>query len=350
MNKPELLRKVCSGCFVIKHPKEFSEGNWVCDGCPSLEESREETLEESSPQPEVCPSGTRKCNSCNRILPDVKFAGRGNKCANCRKGRYKTCKACGKSGDSDIFRRGQQICRDCESAGAVVDQECNECGETKPSSSFRKNRKKCTDCERGFGRNYRRTTTKSKEWAQANPKRMAELQKDWYEKNKPNIRAQHREKWKNDPEYRDIKSYRIGIASFIKLELKTNSRLETDRETFLQWMDFCNVENVDFTDRSSWNLDHVIPLDLLLSNTKNVRYAESMGKDNALHCIYLWMNVCPVRALTNRKKNKNVSYEPLLAHRKRLIEFTKTRPQLRTDDYFTYINACQHILDMFGRV
>lgn len=347
MSQPKLLRKVCSGCFSIKHPKEFSEEGWLCKECPSTEETVEEA---KVPEPEVCPPGTRKCYCCNRFLPDIKFGGRGNKCSNCRKGRYKTCKACGDAGDSSIFRRGQEICRTCEFKGAIVDRECRGCGETKPTSSYRPNSKTCSDCDRSHGRNYRRTTTKAKEWVQSNTARMAELQKDWYEKNKPEIRAKESEKLKTDPQHYQIKLYRSGVQAFIRKGLSFNKKLDIDRETFLEWTAFCNEEDIDFSDRPSWNVDHVLPLDLLKDTTKSVEYASQVKKDGASHCIYLWMNVRPVKALANRKKNRFVQSEAILAHRKRLIEFTKSRPQLRTDDYFTYINACQHILDMFGRV
>ena len=106
------------------------------------------------------------------------------------------CSKCEKEKGSD-FRKSRTVCRECDNLTAreknKINKEkaktdkpteilCRKCKKT--CTEFRFNRKTCLSCEREHGRNYRKNTTKAKEWVENNKEVMQHLQRKHQQKKK----------------------------------------------------------------------------------------------------------------------------------------------------------------------
>jgi len=265
----------------------------------------------------------------------------------------KNCVGCNEEKDKKAFRRNQIICQECEVNPEIVyDKKCVDCGETKPSNNFREikvkgvsrgTRTECCDCEKKDGRNYRRTTTKAKEWVENNPEKMAALQKKSYEENKPLIRQQEKDRFENDPLFREIKTYRSVTSSFLLGRTKTNLKLgDITRQQFIDWLEFCFTDEMTVENHHKvWHIDHVLPLDMLKDNEENAIIHE----ENARACIFAWYNTMPLTIKENRKKSSDISKEHLISHLKNLKSYHKQKKIQKTDGFYKYKKVTQKILD-----
>jgi len=224
-----------------------------------------------------------------------KSSAKGKECAN---------KKCAILESERKFRRSQPICLICENDPDVVyDRCCSRCGELRLSTNYRKNRTYCLDCERADGRNYRRTTTKAKEWHENNREHMAQLQKNWYEEHKTEIRAKEGQRYKEDPIFKEVKRYRTSVATIIRLKNSENEKLAISGKLFLEWLEFCFEDGMTWENHyDHWQIDHVLPLDLI----KGHEFVTDKS------CIYAWYNIMPCTSERNRKKNKFVVKDQVL--------------------------------------
>jgi hypothetical protein len=217
---------------------------------------------------------------------------------------------------------------------------CRDCGKKQSGDNYRKNRTQCLNCERAFGRNYRRTTTKAKEWVENNRDRMSELQKNHYEKNKKNIRQKESERKKNDPEFRAIKNYRKNVSCMLHGTVKSNKKLDSTHDEYAKWVEFYSEYKMD--DYPEWHIDHVIPLDML----KNKIVVEEGCEEIML----MWINTRPVDAKANLRKNKYLDNKLVIEHINKLNKYLtqdKDLEQKLKDNgvIFKYRKLAQKLID-----
>ena len=98
---------------------------------------------------------------------------------------------------------------------------CRKC--KKEDQDFRHNRRVCKNCEKEQGREYRKNTTKAKEWSEANKDKMKYLQSEWYKANKPKINTKFQERYHDiNSNFKLIKNYRTAVSRMIIGNQKTN--------------------------------------------------------------------------------------------------------------------------------
>jgi hypothetical protein len=263
----------------------------------------------------------------------------------------RTCKNCEVEKTTIDFRRGQYICNVCEAdPNFSCQKSCNECGETKDSKLFRKNRGKCIDCERAHGRNYRRTTTKAQEWVDNNKERMVELQHNWYEENKTQIRKNERDRKANDPVFKKIKNHRCLLNKMVRGGAKYSKQIESDKDDLWAWFKYCNADlNID-TYNTIWNIDHILPLDLILNEDNHTKIVNILKKEGVIDTIYCWYNMMPLKIKDNRNKSNVISQERLISHLKNINTFLKKNKHINeqmkdNENFFKYKKAVQNIID-----
>ena len=204
----------------------------------------------------------------------------------------------------------------------------------------------CLDCERSSGREYRQSTTKAKEWADGNKNRMAELQSQWYEKNKSQIRRKERE-MKKDDQFRTVKSYRRCVGHFFNGDSKSNKHLAATRDNFILWLKFCFRDDMSLKNHHKvWHIDHVLPLDLLSDTCKTscvdiVRYNPDSQK-----LLFSWYNTYPLDKNKNRIKSNNVDVKTLSKHLRKLRKFLKANKNIEKDElYYSYVKLVRLVIE-----
>lgn len=243
----------------------------------------------------------------------------------------KKCDACYETKTTNFFKRGCPICKECQDNKVTYDITCRDCEEQKPNTGFRLNRKTCIECERSSGRNYRKTTTKAAEWVENNRERMSELQHNHYEINKEKIRMVEKERLKNDPLFRLIKSYRKTVSCLIHGKSSFNKKLDINYNNYKLWMQFRFDDDMKMSNYTDiWEVDHVLPLDML--KTKKIN---GINIEENLDCLFLWFNTMPVLCSHNMKKNKYLDTEQLTTHMK-MIDLFLDNHEVSTDNFTTY--------------
>lgn len=273
----------------------------------------------------------------------------GFKCIFCKKGNWRVCSECGQNLTTPNFRRNQPICKICESGGAVSQKTCKKCGVKKSSVDFRQNRGECTDCERSAGREYRRTTTKSREWAVANRDRMTELSKNWYEKNKSKIRETEQQRLKEDPIFKTIKYYRISVNRILRTKMNWSDRLKSSKEDFQNWLENCFGDEMTHKNYSVvWQVDHVLPLDLLYKRPEHKWCWSLFGsKATSEELLFSWYNTQPLTREQNRLKGNEITLKTVRSHLKTLEKFMKENDRKKTRTYYAYRKLLLSIVEYF---
>lgn len=276
---------------------------------------------------------SRICNTCN-----------GDKTIRRSKPIMRNCLVCKASNKDKKFRRNQPICEECENdPNSVYEKQCSKCGLVKTNTEFIKNTNQCHDCKKAHGRNYRRTTTKAKEWVENNRERMSELQHNNYEKNKKKIRETEKTRLKEDPHFRMIKNYRVSISSLVLGKTRTNKKLDISRDNFMEWLCFCFTGDMSLENKfDTWQIDHVIPL--YYYNKSPIK--DSGYEDTLLH----WYNIIPILKEDNQKKNKYFDTKQAILHIKNLKNFLRKNKNIHESltnnkNYIGYKRNLQEIID-----
>jgi hypothetical protein len=243
------------------------------------------------------------------------------------------CQDC-KLEKSTDFRKNRKVCRECdnlrerERRKQLKDSKkpesiiCNVCKETK--TDFRVGRGKCLDCEREHGKNYRRTTTKAKEWTDANQNRMSELQHNWYQKEKANVIQKVKTRLESDADFRAANSHRAGIRSLVHGG-KTSVHVNCKGDRMRNWLQFQLDEGMTFDNYGTiWVIDHVVPIETFLSG------------HHPQEVVLNWRNVQPVLKRDNLTKNKYSSQAEYDTHLDKVNSYDRIR-KLHQDSQYTAI-------------
>jgi hypothetical protein len=271
------------------------------------------------------------------------------RCIYCKKNNWRICVGCEQNLTTANYRRGQPLCLDCEAGGTVYDKVCKLCGKSRPSDTFRPNSKECMDCVRASGRDYRRTTTKAKDWANNNRERMAELQKNHYENNKKEIRVKEQTRKAVDPVFKSIKDYRSEICHLVKGKLRNSKSLITNQDDYVYWLQslFYNDEMTIENYGVLWNVDHILPLDLLFKKPVN-KWCWSLLESYDLKTIlYSWYNTQPLLKKDNRLKGSEINPKSLEKHLKILDKYMTDYAVEKDDTYKTYRKIMRLVINTF---
>lgn len=250
---------------------------------------------------------TKTCTTCQKTKPESEFYSRGLKCKECLK--------------EDGKQRRIQL-KEKEIDDPSKPKTCNYCGEEKEQKDFRKNRRKCIQCERAHGRNYRKNGAgkkKAKEWVENNKERMAELQSNWYGKNKNNINNTYVGRYHDDEHFRIHKLTKSSLCSSVSIALKKttlddkyNKHLDCKMGLYKEWlaftMDFSVMNDLNYG--KVWHIDHVIPVDKFdLTNEQD--------KKDCFH----WMNTTPLLSKDNMNKKAKIDINRTSKHLTNLYTF-----------------------------
>ncbi len=187
---------------------------------------------------------------------------------------------------------------------------CTVCNTEKDDDAFAYQRNQCKECRKAIQRNYRRSTTKAKEWVENNRERMSELQHNNYVKNKDAINERYNERYHTDPQFKKIRLYRRTMSNLVHGIAKTCKHLGCPREFFLKWLSSAFNETMTIENYGTeWVLDHVIPLD-------------KIETDDDFVIISKWWNIRPVTTKYNLVKNKYIDRDQALLHLANLKKHT----------------------------
>lgn len=238
------------------------------------------------------------------------------------------CKECVKENNRKYRKKKKE--RVLEKEKALKEDEvglklCVYCGELKPNliKNFRPDRGGCTDCERRSGREYRRSEhgkRKAKTWVEENTERMAMLQADWYQDNKPKIREKFVKRYHSDPGFKAKALTKVRIKAALKSYKeagifksdKTVKYLGCTTEQYVEWIYHC-FEDDKFTfdnHGTIWEYDHVIPLatfDLSDEATQKVAFN--------------WRNVMPLSKKENMRKKDSIVLSQIKTHYDNLVSY-----------------------------
>jgi hypothetical protein len=258
--------------------------------------------------------------------------------------KERKCVSCEMVKKNAEFRRGLPTCKQCEAdPNVVIKKECKECMLSKPESDFRKNRKLCIDCERAHGRQYRRTTTKAKEWAETNKEKMTELQSKWYQENKQYIHDKEKKRMEDDVVFKEIKKYRISICSFISGGTLPHDQLNITRDEYFEWLKYCFTGDMSLENRKSWEIDHVVPLDIL-NDKSTCQYLDIVkNTPNYKELLFCWYNTQPLTRIDNRLKSNNINSVIVKEHLTRVCNYMKDKD--KDDLYKSYVKLLMDLLD-----
>jgi hypothetical protein len=330
-------RKVCDICNTEKENNFFRKTSSVCKDC-------EEKV-------------GKKCSICEEIKDRTQYYGLSAFCKSCTKKKKedrsdetKICEQCTNKKLLKEFRGAtSKVCLACEDV-LVLTKKCRDCLEEKPFSAFRPNRRQCHECEKADGRQYRRTTTKAKEWAEQNKERFAKLQKDNYEKNKIQIRATERERKKEDPDFAKVRKYKNCLNKFIRVGVKPSVDLQIGKSDYISWLSFSFKEEMCMENYATlWCIDHVIPLALLYEKKSRTNlekiYDSFPDLEDLLFC---WYNTNPLRKEENRQKGHKIDIEILKNHLVQIKRFFKVSPQTIKKDalFYRYKKLLRDIIDI----
>lgn len=334
----EAKQFTCDICNTEKVSKNFRRFQTVCIEC------------ENNPNKILL----KVCNTCNEEKEIDAFYFNRTKCKDCCKAanrvsnKLERCICCHEEKERALFRRGQHVCKDCEAnPSALYDKECAECHKMKPSTRFRLNRKKCIDCEQEYGRNYGKATDTRKKWVENNRERMSELQNNYYEAHKTEIRKKESEKLQNDPNFRLCKAYRKTIGNLVRGTTQSNKRLDVTRDQYLAWMEFGFVDDMSFDNYNVvWQSDHVIPI--ISVKTKELGKIVFEETDD-MEYVYKWYNTGPLTCKANHTKNRHIDKKLMAKHLNNLSSFlTKNQKSLgiKLDDEYThYRTVLKFVID-----
>jgi hypothetical protein len=156
-----------------------------------------------------------------------------------------------------------------------MERLCGDCNISKPIERFSKDCKKCKDCKAEY----------QKKWRENNPEKNKEHLKKWYDSkgkdwkkeydflNKDHTNQRDREKYKNDPIFRNKKILKTRLLTTIngtKIYNKILDKMHMKHDIFLKWLEFQFSDDITWENQGAyWGIDHVIPIDYFIKNNLN---------------------------------------------------------------------------------
>jgi hypothetical protein len=170
---------------------------------------------------------------------------------------------------------------------------------------------------------------------------MAELHRNNYEKNKLAIREKERERYSEDPLFRSVKVYRTQLQSMLRGEIEEYSKLEGTREVVTMWLrylfhDGMTMKTYGKSTSGGWQVDHIIPLDLLYGQKREESPCYSIVKDNpdSQRLIFSWYNIQPLSFSANRTKSNTITRLSIAQHLKSLRKFFEECDMIERDELY----------------
>ena len=329
---------VCVACNTEKDIKNYRRNQKVCIECEKNGASY-----------------SKICVECNEEKDNKLFYANRSKCKECCNAPNRItdtisseCSACKETKLRKEFRRGQNVCKYCESNTVKYTKKCRDCQVEKSGENFRNNRPECIDCERAYGRNYNKSTDTRKKWVENNRERMSQLQHEFYEKNKVVIREKQSENYNNDPHIKMIRSYRDSVRNLIRGQNTKCAKVGMTHDQYCAWLQFCFTGEMNHDNYVEvWQVDHILPLNVL--KTKEVGEF-TFNDERGMKYIYAWYNTTPCLCKDNMKKNKHLAdSKTLAAHlnnvKSFLVKYKKSLGIKVTESYLIYKVTLQYIVD-----
>lgn len=329
--------KICKVCGETKAINKFMKMLDLCKDCGSSEKFENNKL----------------CKKCEEIKPKSEFYGASWVCKPCAKQKFqekiaelKKCEGCLLEKENKFFREmSSKRCLDCEDIS--ITKKCRDCNETKSIAEFNPKRAQCHECEKADGRLYRKTTTKAKEWIEKNPEKMAELQRNNYEKNKKEIRQIEYKRQKEDEDFREIKNCKKNVSDFIRTNRKTSKKLLVTRDKYVCWLEYNFKDGMTMDNYGEkWCIDHVIPLGSLYKSSSQSCSGFVRKHPNHKKLLACWYNTTPTTQKENRLKSDKFDKNELRKHIVNIKSFFKQNRNIKKDDlYFEYKKFITDILE-----
>lgn len=273
--------------------------------------------------------------------------------------RTKTCNKCGLTKSATDYYKSYGKCKECvkteqrdrnkqakESelaikSNPVARQEpklCPKCHQTKTVNDFRINRGECTDCERSYGRDYNRENYEIRQkWVEENRVRMIELQANWYQTNKPHIRAKYTSRYNEDKCFRIRQLMKCHLQHRIRKISSTEDYTGTSFEQVAEWLGYNFTTEMTWENHGSmWHLDHVIPV---------ARW--DLTDLEQVDMCFNWKNISPLSGSENREKGASIDPAQIARHKAQLRQFF-IENNLDDDELTTYLNKYDQQLISLG--
>jgi hypothetical protein len=171
-----------------------------------------------------------------------------------------------------------------------MEKTCNKCNDLKPDERFYKKEKIRKDCKAKY----------KNEWRKKNPEKTKEALKKWYNNtgkewkkqyetnNKDSINQRDKDKYHNDPVYRNKKILRTRLLSTIngtRKYTKILEKLHIEHGVLLNWLEYQFSDDMSWENQGEyWGIDHIIPIDYFVKNNLN--------EDESIHH---WSNLRPCK-------------------------------------------------------
>lgn len=261
---------------------------------------------------------TKTCSKCSIIRTISEFYPRYAKCKICTReedrNRYKINK------EKDIARRANP-----ENQSKI--KYCYRCKSMKPELSFRINRSECNDCEKQYGRDYNKENKHIRDaWVANNKGRMKQLQAEWYQNNKPHIRAKYNERYHSDPAFKLGQLLRRRLLQGIEKTDATSIYMGVEISFIKQWLEYCFDESMTWDNHGThWEIDHVIPINQF-----------NLLDDKQVLLCFNWKNLMPLRKTTNMSKHDKIILPQIFLQEIRLRKFFSIN--IIDDNLHDYLN------------
>ena len=116
------------------------------------------------------------------------------------------------------------------------------------------------------------------------------------------IREEERKTWKEDPIFRKNCTYKARINELIRLKPPKNTTamkyLGCELPYFLEYLRLQFFDDMNFDERTKWELDHIRPLTSF-----------DLEDDSVWSCCWNWRNLRPIPKAANRKKRERYELE-----------------------------------------
>ena len=127
--------------------------------------------------------------------------------------------------------------------------------------------------------------------------------------------------------------------------IQKNKQLATTHKNFSRWLKHNFIEDMCVDNHYEvWQVDHVIPLDLLL-DTNDSKYSLFVKSENGKDCLFSWYNTNPLLKHDNRVKSSKLDYTIITEHMKNLSKYMKKYEIEKDELFYRYRKIVVGILD-----